>query len=1061
MVNLLQPPVFPDFGTTQAARMLHIILWTTIGTISLMIVGLLTIPAMMTRWLTVFVALWIIFAATQWMMRSGRVRGAAIMFLHAIWMLVTALSLTAGGLRAPITAMYLPLVFITGLLLGTRVGIIAALINTATLLIFMLLEITGTLPSPTVHHTPFTQFFITALFTIIMVGLQHLSASTIATAHRRSAHEQHERKQAEAHLRSTADMITTTFEMSPDGIVLTTLKESRIIQCNDEFLRQIGYQYDEVIGRTTYELNLWAPGAGREAILAKLSSGDEIRQMEMNVRRKDGAVRLILFSARVITLAGEQIMLTVGHDITERKQYETAIRQSEEELRNLFDNSVLGIYRTTPGGRVLMVNPALCKMLGYSSPEELMTKNLETDSYAPGYTREAFKRRIESEKVIRGFETVWLKADGSTIYVRENAKAVRDSSGKILYYEGTVEDISERINAEKALRFSEEGYRRLFENITEGFTIYRVISDENGKAVDLEFEEVNPISAEFFGRPREELAGARYLALFPDSGAAWVQTIARVARRGNPTIDRYWTTIHRGVRFMEVRCFKTGENHVAVIASDHTEEENSRIRLAENEKRLQRALRVGQMGYIDWDLKTNRVEWSEETFHMYGRPPGEFTPSIDATLEPIHHGDREFVEHQLKAAILGETEFNTQFRIHRYDGIMCHLRALGEVSRNERGEATRLLITLVDTTAQETAAAALQETETRLRQVIDLVPQFIFAKNKLGQFILVNQALADAYGTTVENLLGKTDADFNTNSIEVANFLKDDFEVINSGRRKDISEERITDSRGQVRYLHTVKIPFHLTSSAERAILGVSTDITEQKMAEEELRKNTVQLRQLSNRLRAIREEESTRIAREIHDELGQTLTALKMDIAMLEDKFPFNDAAGRESAAHISGMTVLIDSAIRTVRRISSELRPAALDRFGLTAAIEWQADEFRKRTGISCICNLPKEEMEIDPEVNITIFRILQESLTNITRHAGASVVRISLWKKNNSMVLQVDDDGKGIRSTDQKKQGSFGLLGIRERASALDGAVTISSAPDKGTSIIVAIPMKDLNK
>jgi PAS domain S-box-containing protein len=459
---------------------------------------------------------------------------------------------------------------------------------------------------------------------------------------------------------------------------------------------------------------------------------------------------------------------------------------------------------------------------------------------------------------------------------------------------------------------------------------------------------------------------------------------------------------------------------------------------------------------------TNKVEWSDETYRIYGFSPGEFSPTIETTVALVHPEDLAFVEARLKAVIRGELEYNIDHRVIRPDGRIIYIHAIGEITRDEAGNPVQMLGIVVDITERMQVDFALKESEARLRQVIDLVPHFIFAKNRAGQFILANNAVADAYGTTVEELLGKTDADFNPNSSEVAHFTEDDQEVIASGMMKDISEEMITDSTGGTRYLHTIKIPYHITTTSETAILGVSTNITEQKLVENELRWTAGQLRDLSNRLQAIREEESTRIAREIHDELGQTLTALKIDLAFLEDSFlsPGINTL-EEIRIRTGGMSSLVDSAIQTVRRISSELRPAALDRFGLVAAIEWQGDEFRKRTGIRCVYNVPKEEWEIDPETSTAIFRILQESLTNITRHADATEVRVSLRRKSASLVLQVDDNGRGIRLSDQKKSGSFGLLGIRERASALGGSVTISSAPDKGTSIIVSIPDIDLRQ
>jgi len=236
-------------------------------------------------------------------------------------------------------------------------------------------------------------------------------------------------------------------------------------------------------------------------------------------------------------------------------------------------------------------------------------------------------------------------------------------------------------------------------------------------------------------------------------------------------------------------------------------------------------------------------------------------------------------------------------------------------------------------------------------------------------------------------------------------------------------------------------------------MVGTVQDITERKIQEEKLRNSREQLRNLSAHLHTVREQERTSIAREIHDELGQSLTALKMDISWLSNKYRDNELLLDKTRTMIK----LIDSTIRTVKRISSELRPVVLDDLGLVAAIEWQAEEFQKRTGIECELHFHPEDVSLDRAVSTTIFRIFQEALTNVIRHAEATKVWVSLKKEDGKMVLSVQDNGKGITEKQKNDPRSFGLIGIRERVISLGGMADIKGVRNRGTALTIAIPLE----
>lgn len=244
-----------------------------------------------------------------------------------------------------------------------------------------------------------------------------------------------------------------------------------------------------------------------------------------------------------------------------------------------------------------------------------------------------------------------------------------------------------------------------------------------------------------------------------------------------------------------------------------------------------------------------------------------------------------------------------------------------------------------------------------------------------------------------------------------------------------------------------------LTSDGRKVFLHMVTDITVRKQAEAEVTASHERLRDLTRHWESVREEERTNLAREIHDELGQILTGLKIDVALMARRLPQTEISFVE---RVKTINELIDGAVETVKRVSSELRPGALDHLGLAAAIEWQAQELGKRTNIIFEFKPSAKEIVLDRDRSTTIFRICQEALTNVIRHANASIVKITLKKEPVRIVLRISDNGKGIKEEQLSAPQSFGIIGMRERASFWGGTVKIEGSSGKGTVVMVSIPL-----
>jgi signal transduction histidine kinase len=244
-----------------------------------------------------------------------------------------------------------------------------------------------------------------------------------------------------------------------------------------------------------------------------------------------------------------------------------------------------------------------------------------------------------------------------------------------------------------------------------------------------------------------------------------------------------------------------------------------------------------------------------------------------------------------------------------------------------------------------------------------------------------------------------------------------------------------------------------LAKSFDEMATALEQRQADRKQAEMELKRSQELFRNLSTYLQEAREEERTRIARRIHDDMGQALTALKIDLSWLNKRLANDQGIIREK---LESMVTLINENIETVHNVSEDLRPGILDDFGLAAAIEWQAEEFQKRTGMKCRISLPPHEFDLDKDKSTNLFRILQESLTNVIRHANATRVEINLSVKNGELRLEVLDNGKGIPEEAVNNLTSFGLIGIKERVHSLDGEVRIDGTPNAGTRIIAKIPI-----
>jgi len=403
-----------------------------------------------------------------------------------------------------------------------------------------------------------------------------------------------------------------------------------------------------------------------------------------------------------------------------------------------------------------------------------------------------------------------------------------------------------------------------------------------------------------------------------------------------------------------------------------------------------------------------------------------------------------------------------------------------------------IAVAFENVTERQQAEQALRQSEERFRLLIQEVQEYaIFNLDPLGNIVSWNNGAERVKGYRAEEIIGKhfsafyppeDVADRKPQKILEEAALRGQSEDEGWRVRKDGSRfwanvvvtplrnakgslqgfakvtRDMTERHGKEESLAKAKELLEIRVEQRTTVLArvnheLRTEIAERAHAEEQLRASLDQLRALAARLQSVREEERTSIAREIHDELGQACTAIKMDLALISRK-----ATKKQTRllAKVDSATQLVNGMIATLRRIASELRPRTLDDLGLAAALEGQAQEFEARTGVRCRITLPPESVVLDPERSTAIFRIFQESLTNVARHARATGVEARLEREVNQVVLQVRDNGAGFDMGEVKSRKSLGLVGMHERALLLNGELKVESVPGTGTTLTLRIPL-----
>lgn len=615
-------------------------------------------------------------------------------------------------------------------------------------------------------------------------------------------------------------------------------------------------------------------------------------------------------------------LIALSYEQWQRKWAEEALRESKERFTGAFNHAAIGMALVAPDGRFLDVNGAMCRIVGYSR-EELLETTFQAITYPEdleaslAYVRRTLAGEIETFHM----EKRYIRKSTRIVWVQLTVALVHDRQGQSPYFIAQAVDITDRKRTEESLQKSEHRYRTLVEAARD--VIFGLTPDGIITSLNPAFERATEFSAsEWIGKPFSSL-------LHPDD-------------------------VSRATALLS-----------GIIAQGHARPATLRLR-----------------------TKQDRL-------------------------------------------VMAECAASPQF---------------------ERGRLVAILGIARDITERVMMQEALVQAERQYRSIFEHAVEGMFQTTLTGQFLTANPALARLLGYTSpeEMIAAVTDI---THQIYLDPDRRDEF------RRSLEDNDSVTGFESQV-CRRDGSIVWITESARVRRDTGGEVvgyegsveNITARKLAEERVQSTLAQIRKLASRLEKVREEERARIARELHDELGVGLTCLKIDLSRL---FPQDRPAGGRTDEKVHRIMGQIDDTIATVQRIVTELRPAILDDLGLVAAIEWQAEDFQRRTGIECVFSLGSEDPPVTPEQATSVFRICQEALTNVARHAGATTATIRLHDQDDGLLLEVQDNGCGIAPEKITDFRSLGLLGMRERAGLFGGMVTVIGRPGEGTVVSLRIP------
>lgn len=854
-----------------------------------------------------------------------------------------------------------------------------------------------------------------------------------------------DRKKAEEELANNELKFRTLTSNAPVGIIQTDVY-GHTIYVNETWRSYTGMTFEEAMGDgwfnavhpddKTYLKNTW-----EEHVAKGLPSITEYRLID-----KEGRTKWVSGNAVPLYNKDGEVTGYIGTiaDMTERKMAEVNIRNSEETRRLIMSSSLDAIICMSTDGTITVWTPQAEKTFGWKE-NEIIGKRV-ADTIIPVQYRqrheEGYRRYLQTGKEImlnRLVETSGLHRDGYEFPIELSIIPIEQ--GDSSFFCAFIRNISERKQAELTIRRSEEQYRTLVEQAIDAIALY----DADGKILD-----VNPGAEVLLGYSKTELCGMGLHQILAVEETNTNPVRYDILSGGSSTVKQRTMLRKDGSRVQtEVRSQQLPDGRFLSVVRDLTDRFEAQKKI-QTEKELSDKVIDSLPGVFYWyDENLKFIRWNKQFEIVTGytseeiasMKPTDFfkgeglTYIIDRLNHVFQHGHGDAEADFISKDGVSHPYFFNAIRVH-FDG------------------RPSLLGTGIDISDRIKAEKELKQSEEKYKLLFknSPLPMWVYEITEM-KILDVNDAALIHYGYSREEFLK-----LNTSNLS---FLEK-YVGINSSEN---FEKDILHTSGKLKHFRKngeeidVEITWHdIDYNDKPGRLVVAVDVTEKIRHEKEIKKTSEELRYLADHLHKVREEERTHMAREIHDELGQHLTVLKMDVAWLNKKI--GDDADVAVKNKLADLLTMLDGTVRTVRRISSDLRPSLLDDLGLVAAMEWQLGEFEKHSGIKSSFHTTADDAVIRDDIKTGLFRIFQESLTNVARHAEAKNIAVDFQYTDKIFKLRIADDGKGFDERQVWGNKTLGILGMKERAAMIGGLYEISSSPGAGTTVLVTVLSDNIN-
>jgi PAS domain S-box-containing protein len=733
----------------------------------------------------------------------------------------------------------------------------------------------------------------------------------------------------------------------------------------------------------------------------------------------------------------------------ERKASDEQLRASEERFRLIAENARDLIAFVDVGGQRIYNSPSYRQLLG--DPAKLAGTRAFDDVHPEDRER---IRMLHEETVRTGVggraEFRLIARDGQVRYLQSEGSAVRDPSGRITGIIVVARDITEQRNAREQLRESEERLRAFMEHSPS----VMFMKDPQGR-----YQDINAQFLRRFDLSRDEVLGRTDFELFPtEQASVFVANDVQVVTEGTPIEIEETARYADGAHISIVSKFpiRSASGEIVAIggvATDITDRKRSEEALREYQIQLAEGQAIANLGSWRWDLQSGALRWSEQLLKIYGITEAEFTPNLDGYLSRVHPEDRGKTRNVIERALAGGNSFEFEERILRPDGSVRLLASRGRVERDAEGRPIRLYGVSHEVTERRAVEDRMRASEERFRLLVENIRDYaIILLDPNGRIASWNAGAERIKGYRIEEILGRDFSCFYTSEELTRQDPHEQLRIAQRDGRFEGEGWRVRKD-GTRFWAHVIITTLLDGQGVVKGYSKITQDITQRKRAEENLHSYAEQLKSTSRRIVEVQENERRRLARELHDEVGQKLSALGINLGIIRDQLPAD--AGQQVVARMADSIDMVESIGGAIRSVMSELRPTVLEDYGLVAAIRSVAERAIRLSGISIEVNGAELRSKLPIGVEMAMFRVIQEALNNAVKHAQAKRVQIAVTNKNHRVRIVVEDDGIGFTPSavaPGTDTGGWGLMIMHERAEAVGASFSLESQRGSGTRITV---------